>query len=169
MSVNACSQQLRIAVDPTIMGRTVTSECHNDVSLEENVLSFTRDHWPIPRRHKLSLETRIAHDLGMDGDDAVEFFKDFGEKFNVDFADLRWDRHFAPEGGGSLGALIVLCLCVTAGFWLHELFGLLPAWGWGIVLIGAAFWIHQRWFANDKIASDYDRRFGGVGAFRPMG
>jgi len=36
----------------------------------------------------------------MDGEDAVEFFKDFGKKFNGDLL-IRWDQHFALEGGGS--------------------------------------------------------------------
>jgi hypothetical protein len=128
----------------------MASECQTDVSLEESILTFVRDHRPIPRRHKLSLETRIAQDIGMDGDDAVEFFEDFGKKFNIDFADLhiRWDQHFAPEGGGSPGTIVVLFICVIAGFWLHDLFGLLPSWGWGIALIGAAILIYQRWFAK---------------------
>jgi hypothetical protein len=130
----------------------MAGECpQTDISLEENVLTFVRHRWPLPRRHNLSLETRITQDLGMDGDDAVEFFKDFGGKFNVDFADLhlRWEQHFAPEGSGSLGAVVVLCLCVTAGFWFYDLFGLLPPWGWGIASTSAAFLIYQRWFAKD--------------------
>lgn len=131
----------------------MTSESQIDVSPEDNVLTFVSTHWPIPRRHKLSAETRLAQDLGMDGDDAAEFFKDFGEKFNVDFADLhiRWHQHFVPEGGGSFGAMVVLCLCVTTGFFLHLLFGPLPAWGWGITLIGAAILIFQYWFAKDTM------------------
>ncbi len=42
--------------------------------------------------------TRLGEDLGMDGDDAVDFFEDFAETFRVDLADMRWDRHFGPEG-----------------------------------------------------------------------
>jgi len=39
-------------------------------------------------------------DLGMDGDDAVEFFEAFGQTFSVDLARLwqHWHHHFAPEG-----------------------------------------------------------------------
>lgn len=131
----------------------MSSECQTDVDLEENVLAFVRHRWAIPRRHHLCLESRIAEDLGVDGEDAVEFFKDFGKGFKVDFADLhiRWNQHFAPEGSGSFGAIVVLCLCVTAGFWLHDLFGLVPPWGWGIGLIVAATLIHRRWFTNGKI------------------
>ena len=134
-------------------GKSAASECQIDASLEKNVLTFVRDHCPVLRQHKLSLKTRIAQDLGMDGDDAVEFFADFGKRFDVDFGDLhiRWDEHFAPEGSGSWGAMAVLCICVIAGFWLHDLFGLLPSWGWGIALIGMAAVIHQCWFAKDTI------------------
>lgn len=36
----------------------------------------------------------------MDGDDAVEFFEKFGEKFQVDLAALsdQWHEHFRSEG-----------------------------------------------------------------------
>jgi len=44
--------------------------------------------------------------------------------------------------------MVVLCICGIAGFWLHDLFGLLPSWGWGIALIGAAILIYQRWFTK---------------------
>ena len=91
-------------------GKSVASECQIDASLEKNVLTFVRDHCPVLRQHKLSLKTRIAQDLGMDGDDPVEFFADFGKRFDVDFGDLhiRWDEHFAPEGSGPWGAMAVL-------------------------------------------------------------
>jgi len=66
----------------------------------------------------------------MDGNDAVEFFKDFGAEFRVDLDDLytRWDEHFGPEGGPSFGFLVIVVLCIAAGFWLRDLLGLIPAW-----------------------------------------
>ena len=59
----------------------------------------------------------------MDGNDAVEFFKDFGAEFRVDLDDLytRWDEHFGPEGGPSFGFLVIVVLCIAAGFWLRDL------------------------------------------------
>lgn len=130
----------------------MTTECQTDAPLEDKVLSFTGERWPM-RRHKLSMSTRLAQDLGMEGDDAVAFFKEFGQRFNVDLAALhvRWGQHLSPEGSGSFGAVVVLCLCITAGFWVHDLVGLLPAWGWGIALAGVAFFIYQRWVAKKML------------------
>jgi acyl carrier protein len=50
--------------------------------------------------HEISLERSLNRDLGMDGDDAVEFFEAFATKFNVDLSELReeWERYFGPEG-----------------------------------------------------------------------
>ena len=88
----------------------------------------------------------MAQDLGMDGDDATEFFTEFSEKFKVDLHDLgtHWDCHFVPEGGPPLISVVVICGCITAGFMLWDYVGVLPAWGWGIVLIGVALAINQK-------------------------
>lgn len=82
----------------------------------------------------------------MAGDDAVEFFKKFAEEFKVDLKDLHvhWNQHFAPEGSLSAGAMVAIVLCITAGFWLRDAIGMLPAWAWGIVLIAIAALIHHR-------------------------
>jgi acyl carrier protein len=49
---------------------------------------------------ELQPEDRLLEDLGMDGDDAVDFFKSFGEMFSVDLDALwhHWKLHFSPEG-----------------------------------------------------------------------
>jgi hypothetical protein len=80
----------------------------------------------------------------MDGDDAVEFFEKFAEEFKVDLHDLRihWNRHFAAEGSLSLGAMVTIVACITAGFWLRDAVGMVPAWAWGIVLVAVAALIH---------------------------
>jgi hypothetical protein len=91
--------------------------------------------WSVPKSLTMdlphSMSTRLAQDLGMARDDAVAFFMEFCEKFKVDLSTLhvRWSQHFSPEGSGSFGALIVLCLCVIAGFWVQDLIGILHAWG----------------------------------------
>ena len=119
---------------------------NDNVQIEERVLSFTAQHWPVRRHRKLTTDTRLAQDLGMDGDDAIEFLEQFAQEFNVDLADLRihWDQHFAPEGSLSFGAMVVVVLCITAGFWLRDATGILPAWAWGLSLIGVAALIHHR-------------------------
>jgi acyl carrier protein len=42
--------------------------------------------------------TRIGEDLGIDGDDAVEFFEKVEEEFKVDFKDLNIGKYFNGEG-----------------------------------------------------------------------
>jgi len=37
-------------------------------------------------------------DLGLDGDDALDFFEVFAERLSVDLAALDLGRHFGPEG-----------------------------------------------------------------------
>jgi hypothetical protein len=89
----------------------------------------------------------------MDGDDAVEFFKDFAAEFQVNLDDLyaRWDQHFGPEGGPSFGFLVILVACIITGFWLRDRFGWLPAWAWGIALILAVILAYQFWFAKKML------------------
>src|SRR4051794_1389914 len=49
------------------------------------------------RRAKITLETGLRKDVGLDGDEAVEFFEKFRARFNVDLSGVIWDRHFGPE------------------------------------------------------------------------
>jgi hypothetical protein len=89
----------------------------------------------------------------MDGDDAAEFFEAFQRDFGVDLYSLyaHWDQHFSPEGAGSLGAMSTIVLCITAGFWVHDKIGVLPAWACGLTLIGIAGLIHYRLAKDDMI------------------
>jgi len=67
--------------------------------VERRVLDFVAKERGM-RIDKISNAKSINFDLGMDGDDAVEFFQDFAEKFSVDLTELgdEWDRYFGPEG-----------------------------------------------------------------------
>ena len=120
---------------------------------EERVASFTAQHWRIRKDRRLTADTRLAQDLGIDGEDAVEFFDEFQRDFGVDLVDLHmhWDQHFSPEGTLSLGALAAIVLCITAGFWLREAIGILPAWVWGLILIAIAALIHHRFAKDDRL------------------
>jgi hypothetical protein len=55
--------------------------------LEEQITAFIVEETGRKRKRVL-LASRLAQDIGMDGDDAVEFFKKFGEKFHVDLTAL---------------------------------------------------------------------------------
>jgi hypothetical protein len=56
----------------------------------------------------------------MDGDDAGEFCEKFAQEFAVDLQELRvhWSQHYAPERCLSVGVIVTIALCITAGFWL---------------------------------------------------
>lgn len=120
--------------------------------LKDRVQGFTAQHLGVTRS-KLSTATRLNRDLGMDGDDAAEFFKDFAAEFQVNLDDLytRWDQHFGPEGGPSFGFVGILVACITAGFWLRDRLGWLPAWAWGIAVILAVILAYQFWFAKKML------------------
>lgn len=49
------------------------------------------------KKERITPETRLGRDLGLDGIEAEEFFEAFQEKFDVDLSVLQWDRHFGPE------------------------------------------------------------------------
>jgi hypothetical protein len=47
---------------------------------------------------KVTLETRLNEDLGVDGDDMDEIVEAFGREFRVDVSGYRWEHHADPEG-----------------------------------------------------------------------
>lgn len=71
---------------------------HRTMDIEETVLRSVSRERGI-KFAKLNLSDRLKVDLGMDGDDAVEFFEKFAAEFNVDCSELQdcWDSYFAPE------------------------------------------------------------------------
>ena len=105
--------------------------------LEEQIVNLIVQRTGIKAK-KVNLNSRLAQDIGMDGDDAVEFFEKFTEQFHVDLTALgpNWQRHFLPEGGGpSLGCMVTIGIGVVAGGLLHEAFKRVPAWAAMIVLV----------------------------------
>lgn len=100
---------------------------------------------------RIDLDSSLAQDLGMDGDDAVEFFKEFGEKFDVDLTALggHWNQHFTSEGclgGPPLGCVVVVVAAAFAGGLLHMAIERIPAWASIIALIALFGWICRKFF-----------------------
>ena len=60
---------------------------------------FISKYWSIPV-NKLNRETKLEDDLGITGDDAVDFFDKFSKEFNVDLSALDLQRYFESEGVG---------------------------------------------------------------------
>lgn len=98
------------------------------------------------RADRIGRDSRLLQNLGMDGDDAVEFFQAFGAVFDVELDDLyeNWDSHFAPEAGGPGLFAGVLSVVVVAG--IVMLVGrvlVLP--DWPLIASGLALWF-VLWF-----------------------
>lgn len=91
---------------------------------------------------KIKPTDRLLDDLGMDGDDAVEFFAAFAKEYNVDLAPLyeHWDWHFGPEGllapWGLLPLLAFACWMVLARL------GVPVQWSWPVLPAGVGLAIY---------------------------
>ena len=81
-------------------------------NIESDVLDFVSDRLG-SRRDKVTLDTTLLGDLGVDGDDADEFFVAFAERFHVNLSALNLSRHFGGEG----------CLPWQLPFFLFRVFG----------------------------------------------
>jgi hypothetical protein len=46
---------------------------------------------------KLTVKTRLLHDLGLYGDDAEELLAEIRNSLHVDFSDFAFERYFFPE------------------------------------------------------------------------
>ena len=59
--------------------------------------------------HQLQSYSRLLQDLGMDGDDAVEFFAALRARFGTDFSSLEanWADHFSPESRYTWKAFVI--------------------------------------------------------------
>lgn len=103
-------------------------------------------------RTRVDLSSSLANDIGVDGDDAVEFFEKYGEAFHVDLAALHrhWDLHFAPEGVGfqSLPLLIIVGAAVVTGDLVHEVDRRIPLWASTITLLILFSWFFCKFLFN---------------------
>ena len=78
--------------------------------MTEKVLSYVRD--ICGDNDQISLKSRLENDLGMTGDDVSEFLTSFSEKFEVDFTDFDFRKHFNEEGFPITELLIALPILV---------------------------------------------------------
>jgi hypothetical protein len=123
--------------------------------LEERIIAFVVKETGVQANH-VQLDSSLGDDIGMDGDDAVEFFQKFGTKFQVDLGGLyeHWHQHFGPEGGGpSLGCVVVIVVAVVASSLLHDAFKRIPIWLSTIVLIGVFGWVYNKFVAEPQEVS----------------
>lgn len=49
------------------------------------------------RVEEIVVQTELVKELGVDGDDAIEFFEKFSEEFQVDLSTFKFNKHFGTE------------------------------------------------------------------------
>jgi acyl carrier protein len=98
------------------------------MAIEDEVFEFVAKERGI-QRDKLKLSDRLLVDLGMDGDDAVEFFEAFEKKFGVDLTYLQehWNEYFGPEGIPGPGPMLFSIVAMIPSLGLGIVFHL-PSW-----------------------------------------
>ena len=82
------------------------------------------------RKEKLTLNTALNGDIGLDGDDAAAFFDAFRKEFAVELEDLHlfWNSYFAPEGMTLSTALLFSIPGLVLGVLFTHIFPHLPDW-----------------------------------------
>ena len=80
----------------------------------KRVESFVSKFW-LQEKSSLPENTRLQHDLGLDGTDAEEFMEAFSEEFDVDMSEFEFDSHFGPEAPPNLTTLARYLYCRLVG------------------------------------------------------
>ena len=66
-------------------------------ALDDSVMDFVAEFTGVKRR-RLTSNSTLLGDLGVDGADGWELIESFGKRFQVDLSRFQADRHFGPEG-----------------------------------------------------------------------
>lgn len=73
------------------------------------VIAFVAEYWEEPKS-QLTAETSINEDLGMDGDDGLEFMQAFSQRFAVDLATFPYDNYFGVEAAATPISIIAMMI-----------------------------------------------------------
>jgi Protein of unknown function (DUF1493) len=118
-------------------------------SIDERVYALVAEEQGV-RREKLVASTTLSHDLGMEGDDAVEFFEQFSQKFAVDLTRLHedWHCYFGPEGVSVGGMLFVLVPTLGLALVLQHMIPKFSFWVYTVIAfvawMGAVYFWQKR-------------------------
>ncbi len=88
-----------------------------NTELLNEVIAFVAEYWEEPKS-RLSAETSINQDLGMDGDDGDEFMQAFSRRFAVDLGTFPYDNYFGVEAAATpISITVTLFRRLTTGKW----------------------------------------------------
>ena len=109
-------------------------------AVQDRVLALVSDAVGV-KPEKLQMRTMLSRGLGMEGDDAAEFFEKFGSEFAVDLTDLDrdWRFYFSSEGVSFATALLVTVPAVGLAILLERLVPGLH--GMAALGIAGLFWL----------------------------
>lgn len=120
---------------------------------QSEVIDLLADERGLPSE-KVHLSDRLLQDLGMDGDDAVDFFNSLHERFGTDLSHLheQWSDHFGPEGFSCLNGLVIIPAAIIGGL-IAGFAGLSTFWGVAVTvaILAAWLWAMRRWGPPDRM------------------
>lgn len=85
---------------------------NTDQEIEAKVLKFISTYRSVPIAG-LHLDLRLFHDLGIDGEDALEFIEQYSKEFNVKTDNFNFIEYFGEEG--SLSPVTFILRLITTG------------------------------------------------------
>lgn len=97
---------------------------------------------------KIEPSSRLLQDLGMDGDDAVDFFISLQERFRTDLSALHevWSDHFGPECFSCWNGLVIMPAAVIGGGAAGPLdLGIAGGIALTVALLVLWLWVMKRW------------------------
>jgi len=103
---------------------------------------------------KIQATSRLLQDLGMDGDDAVDFFTSLQERFGTDLTALHegWGDHFGPEGFSCWNGLVILPAAMIGGVAAGFLdLGAAGGIALTVALLGLLLWVMKTWGPRDTM------------------
>lgn len=113
-------------------------------TIEAHVIEFVATSAEV-KPEQVLLTSRVLHDLGIDGDDAVELFTGLHERFGTDFTHLyeHWSEHFGPEGIPLSVGLVIIPAAIVGGIVTRNS-GMVASVTVTLALVVMSLWVVRR-------------------------
>lgn len=119
-------------------------------TIETQVIEFVAAMAEV-KPERVLLTSRLLHDLGIDGDDAVELFTGLHERFDTDFTHLyeHWSEYFGPEGIPLSASLVIIPAAIVGAIATRNL-GVAASVTMTLALVVVSLWV-VRWLWPVKV------------------